>query len=130
MYSNYSFQFLKYLGFFRIPQRVAHAVGMPWEAYLEPSRILSKFSLKTYFRFLKNSFFLSFSYLFLSFFGVKMRKIINFGDCSWSLSYFPTFLYIYILYIYRSTGLRDGGFSPPSRTPVINIIDQLSPPPR
>ena len=35
MYSIYSFHFFKYLGFFRIPQRVAHAAGMPQEASLD-----------------------------------------------------------------------------------------------
>ncbi len=46
MYSNYYIHFLKYLGFSRIPQRVAHAVGMSCEASLEPSRILNKYSMR------------------------------------------------------------------------------------
>ena len=32
MYSNFKIKKYKYLGFSRIPQRVAHAVGMPQEA--------------------------------------------------------------------------------------------------
>jgi hypothetical protein len=35
MYSNFKIKKYKYLVFSRIPQRVAHAVGMPQEASLD-----------------------------------------------------------------------------------------------